>query len=188
MDMAKICEPCEFYSADNGVSVCPKCGSPTKLTMLPPRGEQAAPLKHLSQPQGLPPTHSTFSVVMKITAVTIPILISAAFLSYRLTGWQMNRPGKADPDKITVGMHISQAAKLVDHPDKNRFRDRFAPDDTSSGEYISQRGGKSVVLRWEAGRVTFIDIKPGAVEFGGVVRTTVKITTDGITESEEYEE
>ncbi len=188
--MAKICEPCDYYSADNSTSLCPKCGGPVKMTMLPPRGERAAPVKHLTAPKGLPPTHSTLSTVMKIAGVTIPILIGGAFLAYRLTGWQGSHPNHSSQGKlneIKVGMHISQVAKLVNHPDSVRFRDRFAADDTSSGEYISQRGGKSVVLRWEKGLVTFIDIKPGG-EPSGEIRTSSKITTNGITENEEYEE
>ncbi len=187
--MPKVCDPCGFYSADNATSVCPKCGGPVKMTMLPPLGERAAPLKHLTPAKGLPPTRSTFSVVMQIMGVTIPILVGGAFLFYRVN---KRLPVQPKFDQITQGMHISQAAKLADtgkgtnHPKHVRFRDRFGPNDNSSGEYTHQGGGKDLVLRWENGKVTFVEVKPG--ERGGFQRSTVRITSGGKNDIDDYDD
>src|SRR5262245_4628805 len=46
--MPKVCEPCGFYSAENTPAECPKCGNGLRFTLLPPRGQAAAPLANVA--------------------------------------------------------------------------------------------------------------------------------------------
>ena len=60
-------------------------------------------------------------------------------------------------------MHISAAARLLDtrkgmhHPNTVRFRDRFAPNDDSDGEYTLETNGVKTIVRREDGIVTSVE-------------------------------
>jgi hypothetical protein len=42
--MARVCSQCKAYDAEGAVMTCPTCNLPMQFTLLPPRGQGAAPL------------------------------------------------------------------------------------------------------------------------------------------------
>jgi len=176
--MPKICEPCEFYSADNAVSVCPKCGGPVKMTMLPPRGVTPTPLKTTGNKVNR--SGGNLKLIFQIIGIVIPVIVSAGFLMLRVSQRHAQNP---QVEQISLGMPISEAAKIIDtgkgmnHPDQVRFRDRFMPGDRSTGRYTLDDGKLEIVLHWKSGFVTALEQK--ASSGGGMRRETTKIFHDG---------
>jgi len=68
---------------------------------------------------------------------------------------------------VQPGMHISEAARLIDTDDDDgegyvdarmtRFRDNFRPDDRSSGAFEYEDGSYHMVIRWQKGIVTNVE-------------------------------
>jgi hypothetical protein len=185
--MPKVCEPCGFYSADNAPTACPTCGKPTKFTLLPPRGEAPAPLANAAPAADAGTSRArrqkegfldSMGIDPKVVGVVVMVLVGVGLFAYK------QYAKRERLEQVQPGMHISQAAKLIDtgkgmhHPKMVRFRDRFAPDDTSSGSIDYQDGGNHLVVHWENGVVTRVENK-GSGGGGGMRRSRTTITDDG---------
>ena len=184
--MPKVCEPCGFYSAENTPTACPTCSGGLRFTLLPPQGQAAAPLANVGfgattatararrQKEGF---LDSLGIDPKILGLIALVLVGVVGFAYR------QHQKKERLEQIQPGMHISQAAKLIDtgkgmhHPKMVRFRDRFAPDDTSNGKFTYQDGGNHIVLHWKNGIVTQVENK-GADGGGGMRRSATQITDD----------
>ena len=184
--MPKVCEPCGFYSEDNAPTACPTCGKPVKFTLLPPRGAAPAPLANAAPDPDRPSARrhektgflTGLGIDPKVAGLIVCVLIGGALFAYRQS------EKKRQLEQVQPGMHISEAAKLIDtgkgmnHPKVVRFRDRFAPDDTSSGSIDYEDGGNHIVVHWEKGIVTSVENKGSGVG-GGMRRSRTTITDDG---------
>src|SRR5262245_12920476 len=191
--MPKICEPCGFYSADNAPTNCPTCNGPLKFTLLPRRGQAAAPLADAAPDPARPSARNRreqtgflegLGISPKVVGIVAVVLVGIAGFAIR----QYEK--KQRLEKVRPGMHISEAAKLIDtgkgwhHPKVVRFRDRFAPDDTSTGTFTYQDGGNELVLHWENGIVTSVE-NNGRVASGGMRLSSTTVTDDGDDEVDE---
>jgi hypothetical protein len=186
--MPKICEPCGFYSADNAPTACPTCGGAVKLTFLPPPGAAAAPLPEAApedtaiRKRNLHPREGFLASL----GISRRVLLAIGSVLFGITSFAVRQAIRQERvDKIRPGMHISEAAKLIDsdtsrhrHPTMVRFRDRFAPDDTSSGTYTYDDASGRTVLRWENGIVTSVERRGGG-SGGGMRRRTTTVEDDG---------
>src|SRR5262245_261785 len=185
--MPKVCEPCGFYSADNTPTACPTCGQPVKFTLLPPRGEAAAPLAGAGPDPGSATARarrqkegflSGLGIDPRVMGFVAMVLVGLAVFAVR----QYQK--KEQLEQVRPGMHISEAAKLIDtgkgmnHPRMVRFRDRFAPDDKSSGSIDYEDGGNHLVVYWENGIVTRVENKGTGGVGGGTRRMRTTITSD----------
>jgi hypothetical protein len=186
--MPKVCESCGFYSADNDPTACPTCGKPVRFTLLPPRGEAAAPLANAAPDAGTATARARrqkegfldgLGIDPRIVGFVVMVLIAVAVFALR------QQAKKERLEQVRPGMHISEAAKLIDtgkgmnHPKMVRFRDRFAPDDTSNGSIDYQDGGNHLIVRWENGIVTSVENKGSGGPGGGTRRMQTTITNDG---------
>jgi hypothetical protein len=157
------------------------------MTLLPPRGEAAAPLANVEPSANAGTSRArrekegfldSMGIDPKIVGTIVLVLVGIAMFAFR----QYQKRERLE--QIQPGMHISQAAKLIDtgrgthHPKMVRFRDRFAPDDTSSGSVDHQDGGNHLVIYWENGFVTRVENK-GSDGGGGMRRTRTTVTDDG---------
>src|SRR5262245_12778518 len=177
--MPKICESCGFYSEDNAPTACPTCGNPVKLTLLAPRGQARVPLAESPRPR-LRRDQTGFTDVLgidpKLIGIGVLVLVGIGMFAFR----QYEKRNRLE--KVQPGMHISEAAKLMDtgrgmhHPARVRLRDRFSPDDTSSGTITYQDGGIDFLIRWENGIVVSVENKGG--DSGGMRRRLTTITED----------
>jgi len=186
--MPKVCESCGFYSADNAPTACPTCGRPVKFTLLPPRGAAAAPLANAAPDANTGTARArrqkegfldSMGIDPRIVGIVVMILIGGALFAFK------QYAKRERLEQIQPGMHISQAVKLIDtgrgtnHPKMVRLRDRFAPDDTSSGSIDYQDGGNHLVVHWENGIVTRVENKGADGGGGGMRRTKTTITSPG---------
>jgi len=186
--MPKVCEPCGFYSVDNAPTTCPTCGKPVSFTLLPPRGVAPAPLANAAPDPNTGTARARrqkegflggLGIDPRIAGIVVMVLVGGALFAAR----QYQK--KEQLEQIQPGMHISQAAKLIDtgkgmhHPKMVRFRDQFAPDDTSSGSVDYEDGGNHLVVFWENGIVTRVENKGTGGLGGGTRQIKAKITDDG---------
>src|SRR5262245_26583221 len=118
--MPKVCESCTFYSADSEPTACPQCGSGLKFTLLPPRGQAAAPIPNVGPT--LEPTTAIarsrarkegFFESMGISEIN-PRYIWAGFLILVAIGGFVGRHYVIGQrlKAVQPGMHISDAAKI----------------------------------------------------------------------------
>jgi hypothetical protein len=154
--------------------------------MLPPRGQATEPLAGADPaPVGRRNRHpkegflDSLGIDPRVVGVVFSVLIGLGLFAYR----QYEKRQRYD--RVEPGMHISEAAKLLDtgrgthHPKMVRFRDRFAPDDASTGSYTMSENGTELVLHWENGFVTAVD-RGGDGSGGGMRRrATVVAATPG---------
>ena len=185
--MPKLCEPCQFYSADNAPTACPTCNKPLRFTLLPPRGATPEPLANVAPAANSAtskarrrkePLFSGFSINPKVGwSIFCAVL---AVIGFAARSYQT----REQLDQVSVGMHISDAAQLIDtgrgthHPKMVRFRDRFAPDDTSSGTHSYSDGSNEIKIEWKNGIVTSVERKEGTGG-GGTRRARTTITDPG---------
>ena len=185
--MPKVCESCTFYSADNEPTACPQCGTGLKFTLLPPRGQVAAPLPNVG-PTLEPMTASARARARKegfLEGIGIseinPKYIWAAFLIVVAVGgffarhYVIGQRLKA----VQPGMHISDAARIIDGDDDDdeayynsemvRFRDAFTPSDKSSGKFEYHDGPHHMIIHWYNGIVTRVDKKTGGGSGDGTI-------------------
>ena len=178
--MPKHCEACRFYSAENEPTTCPNCQTSLRFTLLPPAGQSAAPLADVqsssreSRPQQKEGFWDSMGVSPKVLMGALAVVLTIGGFAVR----HMN--AREQIDQVRPGMHISTAARLLDtgqgmhHPNSVRFRDRFAPDDDSDGEYTLEANGAKVVVRWEDGIVTSVDREGGSS--GGMRRSRTTVS------------
>ncbi len=187
--MPKVCESCEFYSAENAPTECPKCHAGLKFTLLPPRGQAAAPLPDagptLESATGTarslrPNQKEGFLASMGISEIPpkylwAGFLILVSVIGFGVRHYQTSQRVKA----VEPGMHISEAAKLIDGDDDEpyyddrmvRFRDNFSPSDKSSGAFEYEDGPHHMVIHWYNGIVTRVENKgsSGGLRGGGTI-------------------
>lgn len=177
--MPKVCESCAFYSADNAPTACPKCGTGLKFTLLPPRGQAAEPLPDAGP--GLQTATATararakkegFLEGLGVGEIPPRYLWAGFLLLVSLAGVGVRYYQTSQRlEQVQPGMHISQAARLIDtgegyyNSDMVRFRDAFDQNDRSSGAFEYQEGPHHMVIRWSNGIVTRVEKKKNA---GGV--------------------
>jgi len=186
--MPKVCESCGFYSAENAPTECPKCHTGLKFTLLPPRGHAAAPLPDAGPT--LEPATATararakkegFLESMGISEIPpkylwAGFLILVSVIGFGVRYYQTNQRLKA----VEPGMHISEAAKLIDGDEDEpyydgrmiRFRDNFSPTDRSSGAFEYEDGPHHMVIHWYNGVVTRVENKgasSGGLRGGGTI-------------------
>jgi hypothetical protein len=156
------------------------------MTLLPPRGAAPAPLAAAPDPTtGTARARrqkegflDSLGIDPKILGIVALVIVGGAMFAYR------QHQKREQLEQVRPGMHISQAAKLIDtgkgmnHPKMVRFRDRFAPDDTSSGSIDYQDGANHLVVFWENGYVTRVENK-GSGDGGGMRRSRTTITDPG---------
>jgi len=148
------------------------------MTMLPPRGVTPTPLKTTGNKVNR--SGGNLKLIFQIIGIVIPVLVSGAFLLLRASQRHAKNP---QVEQVSLGMHISEAAKIIDtgngmnHPEQVRFRDRFLPGDKSTGTYTLDDGRLEIVLHWKRGFVTAVEHK--ASSGGGMRRATTTITDDG---------
>ena len=183
--MPKVCEPCGFYSTEDTPKACPTCGAGLRYTLLPPQGQAAT--RRLPEAGGYSNTATArarrhkegFLDSMGIDPKYIGL---AALILIGVVGFFVRQSQKRERlESVQPGMHISQAAKLLDtgkgthHPRMVRLRDRFSPDDTSSGTIEHQDGGVHLVIHWENGIVTKVENRGST---GGGMRRSRTVVTD----------
>jgi hypothetical protein len=186
--MPKLCESCEFYSAENTPTECPKCHTGLKFTLLPPRGQAAAPLPNVgptlestttparalrhNQKEGFLASMGIADIPPKY--IWMGFLMLVGVCGFFARQYQTSQRLKA----VEPGMHISEAAKLIDADDGDdayyddrmvRFRDNFAPNDRSSGAFEYEDGAHHMVIHWYNGVVTRVENK--GASSGGLRRS-----------------
>jgi hypothetical protein len=183
--MPKVCEPCGYYSAENTPTACPTCGSGLRFTLLPPQGQAAAPLP-IAEASATSATARArakkegFLESMGISEIN-PRYLWAGFLIVVAAGGFFARSYQTSQalEQVRPGMHISQAARLIDGGDgyyddrMSRFRDNFAADDRSSGAFEYQDGPHHMIIRWKDGIVTHVEKK--ANSGGGLSEGSITI-------------
>jgi hypothetical protein len=182
--MPKVCESCTFYSTDNAPTECPKCGTGLKFTLLPPRGQVAAPLTNVPVLQPETATgrargrREGFFESMGISEINprylwIGFLLLVGVIGFAVRSYQTSERLKS----VQPGMHISEAAKLIDTNDDEgyynnemvRFRDNFTPNDKSSGSFEYEDGPHHMIIHWYNGVVTRVENK--GASSGGLRRS-----------------
>jgi len=188
--MPKTCEPCGFYSAENTPTACPTCGGGLRFTLLPPRGQAAAPLEGVetaptatararAKKEGVLESLGISEINPRYLWIGFLILVSIGgfFGSQYVTGQRLK--------EVRPGMHISEAARLIDHNDDEaylnsdmvRFRDNFGPNDRSSGTFEYEDGPHHMVIQWNNGVVTRVENK--GASGSGLGRTGTITIVDG---------
>ena len=178
--MPKHCEECRFYSVDNTPTTCPNCQTSLRFTFQPPAGQNAAPMENVntapseSRPRQKEGFLDSLGIPPRVLAGAFAVLLA-------IGGYAVRHSFSSDQSAdVKPGMHISTAARLLDtgkgmhHPNSVRFRDRFAPDDDSDGEYTLEANGAKVVVRWEDGIVTSVDREGGSS--GGMRRSRTTVS------------
>jgi type II secretory pathway pseudopilin PulG len=191
--MPKVCEPCGFYSAENAPTACPQCGTGLKFTLLPPQGQAATAVADFGGHANTATTRARRQKESFLDSMGIdPKYIAlGALILVGVVGFAVRQSQKRERlESVQAGMHISQAAKLLDtgkgthHPRMVRLRDRFAPDDTSSGSIEHQDGGSHLVIHWENGVVTKVENR-GSTGDGGMRRSRTVVTDPGAADADD---
>ncbi|HEX4610829.1 MAG TPA: hypothetical protein VH092_21750 [Urbifossiella sp.] len=193
--MPKLCEGCGFYSADNTPAKCPSCDAALKFTFLPPAGKPAAPVAGLpTDPYGdlerrqRAARTGFFGVDWRIVKAVCVGLVTVGFMGVRFYLRQEaraereareNGPTSQSAGGVRPGMHISEAARLLDTgsgmhvPGTTRLRDRFSRDDDSDGTITAD----DVTVTWQDGYVTSVERQNGSG--GGGMRRRTTVVTGG---------
>ena len=191
--MPKVCEPCQFYSADNTPTACPTCQATLRFTLLPPRGTTPEPLPDAGPAQLATATARArahkegFFESLGISEINpryiwIGFLIVVGIAGVFARQYQMGQRLKS----VQPGMHISEAARLIDTNDDEgyydaqhvRFRDSFRPDDRSNGAFEYEDGANHMLIRWQHGIVTHIENR-GSSSGGGLRRSGTITIVEG---------
>jgi hypothetical protein len=130
--MARACAPCNYYTRNADESVCPSCGVPLRLTLLPPPGQAADPLADVPAPspagRGARPGESGSGQLgdllrwvvdhwKLVSTAVVPVLLILALL----TGWHRGDL-KGRYDRIEVGMTEDEVRAILTPPQRGRFR------------------------------------------------------------------
>ena len=191
--MPKVCEPCGFYSADNAPTACPQCGAGLRFTLLPPRGQPAAPLPDVRPDLALPSAteraHAPkegFLESMGIKEINPRYLWIGFLILLGVSGFFVREYQTSERLKdVKPGMHIAEAARLIDADDDEpyfdsrmlRFRDNFTPADRSSGSFEYEDGPHHMIIHWQNGFISRVE-NMGASS-GGLRRSgTITIIED----------
>ncbi|MBN9516916.1 hypothetical protein J0H58_00120 [bacterium] len=188
--MPKQCEGCGFYSVSNDPSKCPECGGTLKFTFLPPAGKNAAPIAGLPtdpvnelsrrhRAEGGSRIHWGLVKAICAALVTVTIMGVRFYLRQEARD-QREAQQTAAVDKIRPGMHISQAARLLESGSNmpewhGSTRHDFDPGDDSDGSMEVNDGRNDLKITWRNGYVTSIERADGS---GGTRRRATYVTAD----------
>lgn len=190
--MPKVCEPCGFYSTENTPTACPTCGGGLRFTLLAQRGVDPEPLANAgpaattatararSQKEGFLESMGITEINPRYIWAGFLILVSIGgfFGRHYVTGQRLK--------EVRPGMHISDAARLIDTNDGEgyynsemvRFRDSFAANDISSGAFEYEDGPHHMIIRWHNGILTHVENR-GASKGGLGQSGTITIIDGG---------
>ncbi|QDU24353.1 hypothetical protein [Urbifossiella limnaea] len=188
--MAKLCEGCGFYTADNAPSACPDCSAALKFTFLPPAGKAAAPIAGL-------PTNATdelnrrhragggsrinWLLVKGVGAALVTITIAGVRFYFKQEAREEREAQEtASVERVRPGMHISEAARLLEGGSNmprwhGSTRSEFDADDDSDGTMELNDGRNDVKVTWRNGYVVSVERAAG----GGGTRQRAARTTTG---------
>jgi hypothetical protein len=186
--VAKVCEPCRYYNADDASQLCPGCGAALRITFLPPPDEpmpgrpQTAGAPILGVPAGRGPVPSLGSRVLTWvtgTPLGLAVLaISAVLLLGSVWEWIKHDP-TSDADstgRIRVGMTMSDVAQEIEPeppaaPGLPHLTETFPPGNTRNGDLVWRENGRWVRITFSNGRVTGVREEPaGNHGFGNTGR------------------
>jgi len=200
--MPKLCDGCAFYCPDNDRTKCPVCDGPLKITFLPPPGEKAAPIAGLpTDPVAeLSRRHRAaggsgvnWLLVKAVCAVLVTAGVAGVRLYLRQEAREEREVQTAAAERIRPGMHISEAARLLEAGSnmpgwRGATRDDFDPDDDSDGTMEVNDGRQDLTITWRDGYVVSVE---RASESGGTRRRVTQVTarpeieSDGVPEDDD---
>jgi hypothetical protein len=184
--MPKLCEGCGFYSAADAPTKCPTCDADLKFTFLAPAGKAAAPLKGApTDPYGdlerqqAAARRGFLGLDWRVVNAVVAALVTVGIIGVRFYLRQERRAEReeavASAQKIKVGMHISDAARLLDAASntpnwRGSTRHDFDEDDDSDGSMEVNDGRTDLRITWRNGYVTAVEPTDGS---GGGTRRRV---------------
>lgn len=188
--MPKICEPCGFYSVENTPTACPTCSGGLRFTLLPPQGQAAAPLANVEPGLNTATARARrqkegFLESMGIKEINPRYLWIGFLILIGVSGFFVRQYQTRERLKeVQPGMHISEAARLIDTDDDEgyydskmgRFRDNFTPNDRSSGSFEYEDGPHHMIIHWQNGFITRVENKGASGSGGGGLRRSGTIT------------
>jgi hypothetical protein len=179
--MPKVCDSCNYYSTDSDPVACPKCGLGLRFTLLPPQGQQAAPLPNagpsLQTATSRARRHKEgFLEGLGITEINPRYIWAGFIILVGVVGFAVREYQTAERlEQVKPGMHISQAARIIDsgegfyNDEGTRFRDAFDQNDRSNGAFEYQDGPHHMIIRWVNGYITSVEKKRGAGPGDGTI-------------------
>ncbi len=188
--MPKTCEGCGFYTADNAPAACPDCSAALKFTFLPPAGKPAAPIKGLptNAVDELNRRHRAgggsginWLLVKAIGAALVTITIAGVRFYFKQEARdEQDAQQTASVERIKPGMHISQAARLLEAGSnmprwRGSTRSAFDADDDSDGTLEVNDGRNDLRVTWRNGYVVSVERADGG---GTRRRSTVTVVPD----------
>lgn len=186
--MPKLCEGCGFYTPDNAPSACPDCSAALKFTFLPPAGKAAAPLKGLPtnandeldrRHRAAGGSRINWLLVKAIGAAIVTVTIAGVRFYFKQEAREEQEAQQtASVERIKPGMHISQAARLLDASSnmprwRGSTRSDFDEDDDSDGSMEVNDGRNDLKVTWRNGYVVSVERGDGS---GGTRRRTSQTT------------
>ncbi|MFO0799815.1 MAG: hypothetical protein U0804_20275 [Gemmataceae bacterium] len=195
--MAKLCEGCGYYTADNSPSACPDCSATLKFTFLPPAGKAAAPIAGLPtnaadelnrRHRAAGGSRINWLLVKGVGAALVTITIAGVrfYLKQEARDDQESQQ-TASVERIRPGMHISQAARLLEGGSnmprwRGSTRSEFDADDDSDGTMELNDGRHDVKVTWRNGYVVSVERADGGVTRQRAARTTTgpEVEADGV--------
>lgn len=187
--MPKLCEGCGFYTADNAPASCPDCSAALKFTFLPPAGKAAAPIKGLPtnavdelnrRHRAAGGSRINWMLVKAIGAAVITVTVAGVrFYLKQEARDEREAQQTASVERVRVGMHISEAARLLDAGSnmprwRGSTRNEFDADDDSDGSMEVNDGRNDLRVTWRNGYVVSVERADG-----GGTRTRATRTTTG---------
>lgn len=170
--MPKLCEGCGYYSAADAPPQCPSCDAALKYTFLGPAGKAAAPLAGAPtdpfgdlERQQAAARRGFLGVDWRIVNAAVVALVTVAVIGVRFYLRQEAREERqqaaAATQKVRVGMHISEAARLLNAAPnmpgwRGSTRPDFDPDDDSDGSMTINDGRVDLTITWRDGIVTSV--------------------------------
>jgi hypothetical protein len=169
--MAKLCEGCGFYSADNAPTQCPSCDAALKFTFLPPAGAKAAPLPGLPvdpyadlERKQSAARAGLLGVDWRIVQAVAVALVAVGAMGVRFYFRQEARAEREAQEvssasgTVKPGMHISVAARILESKStmpkwRGSIQSDFDEDDDSDGTMEVD----NVKITWRDGYVVSVE-------------------------------
>lgn len=196
--MPKLCEGCGYYSAADAPTKCPSCDANLKYTFLAPNGKAAAPLKGApTDPYGdlerqqAAARRGFLGLDWRIVNAVAAALLVVGVMGVRFYLRQERRAEReqavASVQKIKVGMHISEASRLLNAASnmpnwRGSIRSEFDEDDDSDGSMEVNDGRTDLKITWRNGYVTAVE--PTGGSGGGGTRRRVTQTPGQTTDDD----
>lgn len=188
--MARLCEPCRAYTADDAVTACLTCGGPVKFTLLPPVNGDAEPIAGVPTPcaerygRPLRLDQLPVGILEVVTGLVVVALIAVAgvLLSAQTESFD-EREARLEPGiSVAAAMEIMGGTRTPvrrftfssGDTAMEVFQDIPRPfDDAGEGTLTYQKGGKAVRIQFENGIVTGVE---RSVAENGLVESVTVMT------------